>query len=506
MTTNNARIAKNTLFLYFRMLFLMLVNLYTSRVVLDVLGIDDYGIYNAVGGIVLMISFLNWALSNGSARFITLELGKLDNLQLNRVFCTVLNAHILLAIVVFLMAETVGLWFVVNKLGISADRFDAALFAYHFSALTSIVSITQVPYSSIIIAHEKMKIYAYASVFEAFLKLLILYLLPVLGHDRLEVYAVLIFLVQVISMFIYRIYCIRQFSEARYRFIFDKEKFKEIVAFSSWSLIGNAAHVLTNQGTTVLLQMFFGPKLVAARAISIQVNMAATQFVNNFKLAANPQIIKSFSSGDVESSRKLTLDTVKYSFFLMLLLCVPIYVVAQPLLNIWLVAVPAYALVFLRLIILQSLFSVLDTCFYTGLYACGRVKENALISPLVLSLQFPATYVAFKSGCSPVFLSYAGIFVSFLLAFVVKPLLLVRLADFNYSDIKKVLVTCAKTSIAAFIPSLVAAEFLSGNYCQYALLLLIVVAIVIISILYIGIEEEYRNKIFALLKCRMLRR
>ena len=222
-SSNNKRIAKNTLLLYIRMLFLMAINLYTSRVILSILGVEDYGLYNAVGGIVLMLSFLNSALSNGSSRFITFELGKKEQSQLSNVFCTVLNAHILLAVIVVLVAETVGLWFVENKLGISENRHVAALFAYHFSVLTSIVSITQVPYTATIIAHERMQIYAYASIFEGVAKLLILYLLPLLGHDRLENYAVLIFLVQIVSMSIYRIYCIKQFRETHYKYIFDKK-------------------------------------------------------------------------------------------------------------------------------------------------------------------------------------------------------------------------------------------------------------------------------------------
>ena len=506
ISTNNRRIAKNTLLLYVRMLFLMLVNLYTSRVILRILGVDDYGIYNAVGGIVLMLSFLNSALSNGSSRFITYELGKKDSSCLNIIFCTILNAHLLLAIIVVLIAETVGLWFVTNKLGLAADRLNAALLAYHFSVLTSVATITQVPYTATIIAHERMQIYAYASIFEVVLKLLILYLLPILGHDRLETYAVLLFIVQIIIISIYRVYSIRKFSETKYKFIFNKKKFQEITSFSSWSLLGNAAHALTGQGTNILLQMFFGPKLVAARAISLQVNMAANQFVNNFKLAADPQIVKYYAAGDVGTSKRLTLNTAKFSFFLMLFLCLPIYVVADPLLKLWLVIVPPYTLIFLKLIILQSLFSVFDTCFYSGLYACGRVKENALISPFILSLQFPVIYIAFKLGGSPVFLSYAGIMATLILAIIVKPLLLVKMAGYNWDDIKTVFIPCCKTAIAAFIPSLFVAHFLSKDYWQYAVLLVIVMAIVIFCILYIGIRGDQRIEILNLIKNKILRK
>ena len=228
ISDNTKRIAKNTFLLYIRMLFLMLINLYTSRVILKILGVEDYGIYNTVGSIVVILSFLNSALSNGSSRFITYELGKKNTSQLNNVFCTILNSHILLAIIVVLIAESIGLWFVKNKLGLPDDRLDAALFAYHFSVLTSIASITQVPYTATIIAHEKMQIYAYTSIIEGISKLLILYLLPILGQDRLQTYAVLLFCVQITIMSIYRIYCIKKIKETKYRFIFDKTKFKEI--------------------------------------------------------------------------------------------------------------------------------------------------------------------------------------------------------------------------------------------------------------------------------------
>lgn len=503
-TTNNKRIVKNTFLLYIRMLFLMLVNLYTSRVILQILGVEDYGIYNAVGGIVLILSFLNSALSNGSSRFITYELGKKNTSELNNVFCTILNAHIMLAIIVVIIAESIGLWFVKNKLGLPDDRLDAALVAYHFSVLTSVATITQVPYTATIIAHEKMQVYAYASIIEVVLKLLILYLLPVIGQDRLQNYAILLFCIQIIIIGIYRIYSVKKFKETKFKFIFNKTKFKEITAFSSWSLLGNAAHSLTGQGTNILLQMFFGPQLVAARAISLQVNMAANQFVNNFKLAADPQIVKYYAAGDTEKSKELTLNTAKFSFFLMLLLCIPLYIAAEPLLKLWLVSVPPYTLLFLQLIVIQSLFSVLDTCFYTGLYACGQVKENALISPLILSLQFPAIYIAFKAGCSPIFLSYAGIFVTIILALIIKPLLLIKLTGYTYRDLKDVFIPCIKTAITAFIPSLLIAHYLSGNYWQYALSLILVIIIIISSILYIGIEKGQRQELFKLIKRKLL--
>lgn len=504
--SSNKRIAKNTIFLYVRMMLLMLINLYTSRIILRILGLEDYGIYNAVGGIVLILSFLNSSLSNGSSRFITFELGRKDCSELNTIFCTILNAHLLLAGIVVLIAETVALWFVTNRLGFASERLGAVLFVYHFSVLTAVATITQVPYTATIIAHERMQIYAYTSILEVVLKLLILYLLPLIGHDRLETYAVLLFLVQVTVMAIYRVYCMRKFKETRYRLVFDRKKFKEIASFSSWSLLGNAAHALTGQGTNILLQMFFGPKLVAARAISLQVNNAALQFVNNFKLAADPQIVKLFAAGDTAESRSLTMNTAKFSFFLMLLLSLPIYIVADPLLELWLVTVPPYTLIFVRLVVIQSLFSTLDTCFYTGLYACGRVKENSLVSPLVLALQFPFIYVAFKLGCSPDFLSYAGVIATLLLALAVKPVLLIKLAGYTWDDIKCVFIPCGKVTLVAFAPSLLLVRFLSDNYWQYGLLVTLVFAIVLLSVSYVGIDREQRRKTFGMIKNKIWKR
>ena len=379
--TNNRTIAKNTAFLYFRMMFTMIVSLYTSRVILQTLGVDDYGIYQSVGGIVGFLSFINSALSTGSSRFLTYELGTGNLEKLKRTFSTTLTIHIAIALFVVIVAETLGIWFLYNKLVIPAERMDAAVYTFHISILTAVFTLTQVPYNASIIAHEKMSVFAYMSILECSAKLGVVYLLSIGGYDKLKLYANLLFIVQIGLICIYRLYCSRYFKETVYRFVFDKAIFKEIAGFSGWSLFASSSIALNSQGILILLNMFFEPAVVAARSISIQVNMAASQFVNNFRTAANPQIVKKLAVGDLMGSKRLLLASTKYSYYMMFIICFPVCLLAHPLLKIWLGVVPDYTVIFLQIIVIQSLFQVFDTSFYTALYAKGRLKENALISP-----------------------------------------------------------------------------------------------------------------------------
>lgn len=305
----NKTIAKNTLFLYFRMLFTMFVSLYTSRVILRVLGVDDYGTYQTVGGVVAMISFLNGALSSGSSRFLTFELGRGDETRLRKTFSTTLLMHCFLALALAVVAETIGLWFVYNKLVISPDRMDAAVFAYHLSILASVITITQVPYTASIISHERMGIYAYMSIVEVTLKLAIVYLLNIINWDKLEMYAALLCVTQIGIALFYRYYCTRRFPETHFTWHMDCAIVKNVLSYSGWNFWANASVALKNQGTLILLNMFFSPAVVAARAIANQVNMAANQFVQNFRTAANPQIVKRYAAGDFDGSKKLLLES-----------------------------------------------------------------------------------------------------------------------------------------------------------------------------------------------------
>jgi O-antigen/teichoic acid export membrane protein len=444
---DNKRIAKNTIFLYFRMMVTMLISLYTSRVVLQILGVDDYGIYQAVGGIVGFLSFVNNALSTGSSRFLTYGIGEGDPQKLRNIFSTTLTAHICLAIIIVIVAETAGWWFLHNKMVIAADRMNAAEFVFHISILTAFFSLTQVPYGACIIAHEKMSIYAYTSIVDAVLKLAIVYLLTI-GHlDRLKLYAILLCVVQIGMIVFYMIYCVKKFDEARFKLFIDKNIFKEIESFSGWSLFATGSIALNNQGILMLLNMFFAPAVVTARSISLQVNNTINQFVTNFQIAANPQIVKLYAAKDYDGSKQLLLQTTKFSYYLMLILCLPVCFCAQELLNIWLVEVPEYTVIFVQLIIIQSLFSVFDTSFYRALYAKGQLRENALISPTLGFLCFPIVYLMFKNGFSPVALSWAGLVTTAILGLIVKPILVIKIVDYTWKDIFSVFVPCMKVTL-----------------------------------------------------------
>lgn len=494
--SNNKTIAKNTLFLYFRMMFTMLVALFTSRIVLQKLGIDDYGIYQSVGGIVGFLSFINSALATGSSRFLTYELGTGNRLKLKRVFSTTLTIHIAIAVIVVIIAETAGLWFLRHKLVIPASRMDAALWAFHISILTAVFHLTQVPYNASIISHERMSVFAYVSIYEVLAKLAIVYLLAIGSFDRLKLYSTLLFFVQVSLMIIYRVYCGTHFEETKYNFSFDKKIFKDIASFSGWSLFSCTSSALNSQGIIILLNMFFSPAVVTARAISIQVNMAISQFVNNFRTAVIPQIVKRYASGDLVGSKKLLLSSTKYAYYLMLIICFPVCLLADPLLKLWLGVVPEYAEVFLQLIVVQSLFQVFDNSFYTALYAKGRIKENALISPTLGFLRFPIIYLLFRVGFSPVALSWASLVTFAILGLIVKPLLVIKIANYERSDILSVIKPCVIVTVLSLPIPIATSYFVSVDKVS-GFLLMVVVTVLVTSLIvaFVGIDKETRTSI-----------
>lgn len=504
--SNNKTIAKNTMFLYFRMMVTMVISLYTSRVILQVLGVDDYGIYKAVGGIVGFLGFLNSALGTGASRFITFGLGEGDKEKLKRIFSTTLTAHVVLAIVIILIAETVGLWFLFNKMVIPAERMDAAVFAYHLSVISVFFSLTQVPFNACIIAHERMTVFAYVSIIDAFSKLLIVFLLPLGGLDKLKFYALLLCLLQVGILTFYRFYCFRRFEEARLRLFVDKEIFKEIAGFSGWSLFAGISRALNNQGVLVLLNMFFSPAVVSARAISLQVQMHANQLVTNFQTAANPQIVKRYASNDFEGSKRLLIQTTCFSYYLMLMMSLPICLTARQILELWLGVVPEYTVVFLQIIIAQSLFMVFDTSFYRALYAKGRLRENALLSPVLGLIQFPVVYFLFKNGYSPVALSWASLIHYFIGGLIIKPILIIKIADYTWNDIMLVIWPCLKVTLVALPIPLAAYHLTTGNegHIIFALIVVVSALSVVTSCWFFGFDSIQRDKICSLLRKRLL--
>ena len=506
-TANNKRIAKNTMFLYVRMMITMVISLYTSRVILQVLGVDDFGIYQSVGGIVGFLSFINSALSTGSSRFITYGLGEGNMEKLKKVFNTTLTGHILLAIIIIIVAESVGYWFLHHKLIIPPERMDAAVWVFHLSIITVFFTLTQVPFNACIIAHENMKIFAYVSIIEAVCKLVIVYMLLIGQMDKLFLYAILQCLLQVSIVVFYRIYCIKRYEETRFKFGMDKGIFKEIVGFSGWSLFANSAIALNNQGILLLLNMFFAPAVVAARSISIQVEMSAYNFMTNFQTATVPQIVKRYAQKDYTGSKVLLLDMTKYSFYLMLLLAVPIYFSAEQLLALWLGVVPPYTVVFLQIIIVQSLFQVFDTSFYKALYAKGQLRENALLSPSCLFVNFIIVYVLFKLGCSPVALSWSTAICYAVIGLFVKPILLIKIVDYTWTDIFSVLWPCLRVFSLSLIIPLCMSLYLQntiippiGNFIIIVMACLISVACVV---WFFGLTADMRLNLLGVAKRKL---
>ena len=501
---DSKRIAKNTLFLYFRMILIMGVTLYTSRVILDKLGVEDYGLYSVVGGVVGMLSFINGTLSIGTLRFLTYELGKDDKDKLRKTFNTTFYTHFALAVILSLILESVGLWFVYHKLVIPTDRLDAAVITYHISIITSIILITQVPYTSLIMAHERMGIYAYISILEAIAKLSVVYLIGISRYDKLIVYAILLAAVQILIAFIYRIYCVRNFPESKLGLIFNKSVFKSMMGFSGWNVLANLSETLKNQGYLVLLNMFFQPVVVAAQTISNQVAGAMMQFIGNFRTAINPQIIKYYAVEDYESSKQLTLSTTVLVFDLVLLLGLPTTFVMNTIMSIWLVEVPAYAVIFTQYVIINRIISTFDASFYIPMMAASKVKTNSLLSVFLGPGSFIVLYVIFKLGGNVMWLQYISIITIFIYSFIIKPWILVHeVKGYRFRDLIPCYFICAKVALSSTILTYCTYLLIGNSTLKNSILLFILSASIVCIASYIFMDKSMRMKINDLILCKV---
>lgn len=444
VSANNKRIAKNTLMLYVRMLLTMLVSLYTSRVVLNTLGVEDYGIYNVVGGVVSMFGFINSSMSSATQRYITFALGQGDDDKLRKVFSTALQIHFLIAGLIIILCETVGLWFMYTQMQIPDERIRAAFWVLQCSILSTAVMIISVPYNADIIAHEKMSAFAYISILEVVLKLVIVYALVISPFDKLIVYAILLLAVQVFIRFCYNFYCSRHFKETKYQHIRDKQLFKEMTGFAGWSMFGNLSGVLYTQGLNMLLNVFFGPVVNAARAVAVQVQNVVQQFVSNFQMALNPQITKTYAKGELTEMHKLMFRSARFSFFLIFFLSLPILFETEFILKVWLKTVPENTVIFLRIIICTSLIYSLANPLIVANQATGKVKKYQAICGSILLMILPISYVCLKLG----FPAYSVFVVHFVMEsmtqlarmIMLRPLIGVRVWDYFKNIYARVLV------------------------------------------------------------------
>lgn len=409
---NNKRIAKNTLLLYFRMLFMMVVSLYTSRVILNALGVEDFGIYNVVGGVVAMFSVISGSLSAAISRFITYELGKGDQSKLNKIFSASVTIQLLLSLIILVLIESVGVWFLNAKMTIPAERMTAANWVLQFSIVTFVIGLISVPYNAAIIAHEKMSAFAYISILEAVGKLLIAFLIMVSPIDRLIFYAILMCVVGLIIRFTYGHYCKKHFAECTYHFHWDKEILMKMFGFAGWNFIGTAAGILRGQGINILLNLFFTPVINAAQGIAVQVNNAITNFSNNFLVAINPQIIKSYSQNDLEHAYDLVLYASRFAFLLLLVLSAPIICETDVILQLWLKNVPGYASTFVRLSLLLAICDALSLPLVTLQQATGKIRNYQLIVGSLHMLNFPFSLLLLYIGSAPNAVYFVAIFLS----------------------------------------------------------------------------------------------
>lgn len=400
-TANNKRIAKNTLFLYFRTLLTMLVSLYTARVVLSTLGVEDYGIYNIVGGVILMFGFLNSSMSAATSRFLTFELGSGNFEKLKKTFSAALTIHFIIAGIILVLGETIGLWWLESKMIIPSEKMNIARWVYQLSILSSMISITQVPYNATIIAHEKMGVYAYVEILNSFLKLGIVYLLVIFDFDKLILYAVLVLCVTIIITTIYKVYCTKNYHESHYKFEWNRKIIKPMLNFSGWDLFLNLSFTFKTQGVNMILNLFFGVIINAAYGIAAQVQRLVNTFASNISTAVRPQIVKYYAAGEIKKMQDLVISASKIIFLLIFLLIFPLIIENNFILNIWLKEIPDYAVIFCQLFLVASLMSMTNTPVKIAIQATGKIKKVSIINGIVFLLVLPISYFLFTVGFPP---------------------------------------------------------------------------------------------------------
>lgn len=397
---SSKRIAKNTAMLYFRMLLTMIVSLYTSRIVLSTLGVEDFGVYNIVGSIVAMSAIITNTFTGAIQRFLSFEIGANNPEKLKKVFSISLTLQLLIAVLIFVLAETIGLWMLNTKLVIPPERMDAARWVFQFSVLSFIIATIQAPFNASLIAHENMKVYAYVSILEVTLKLLLVFLLTRLHYDKLVMYAVLMFSVSFLIAAIYRFYSRSKYQECRFAFSWDKKLFKSMLEYSGWNLYGSLSMIALDQGINILINLFFGPALNAARGIAMNVRTAVYGFFYNFQLSVNPQIIKAYASNEKEHMMKLVFQSSKFSFFLLFFIVSPILIETPYLLDLWLVKTPDHAILFCQLILINTLIECLSGPLGTAASATSKIKGFQLIIGTLMLLGFPMAWIALSLGYS----------------------------------------------------------------------------------------------------------
>ncbi len=492
---NNKRIAKNTAMLYMRTLLVMFISLYTSRVILATLGVEDYGIYQVVGGVVMMFSVISSSLSTAISRFITFEIGRGDKEQLKKTFSTSVVIQIFLAIIIFVICEIIGIWFMETKMQIPHERLNAANWVLHCSLLTFCVNLLSVPYNACIIAHERMSAFAYIGIYEGVMKLAICYLILISPIDKLIFYAIAMLLLALSTRIIYTIYCRKNFQESRTNSNFDKTIFKKMLGFSGWSFFNNTAYILNNQGINMLMNVFFGVVVNAARGIAIQVETAVLQFVNSFTTAINPQITKSYANGMLDNMYKLVCRGAKFSYFSMLFISLPLIIEAEQIMRIWLVDVPDHTIAFVQFSLIMGMCDCIGNSGYTACMATGKLKRYSIVITSIGILEFPIAWICFYFGAIPETAYYIYIIIKIIIL-IVRMFLLKSMVGLKVSKyIKEVFLPIILTTLIAIVLPIATYFLIPYGIIRFIAVGCISVLSVSVSVLYLGMTKDERNYI-----------
>lgn len=495
---DNSRIAKNTLLLYFRTFITIVVALYTSRVVLSTLGEVDYGVYNIVGGVVILFSFIQNAMATATQRFLNFEMGCGDDKSVNRVFSASMTVYIVIALFILILSETVGLWFVNNKLNIPADRVVAAHWVYQFSIFTTCANIVRIPYHATIIANEKMSFYAYISIVESVLNLLIVYVLLIISTDKLILYSCLMLSVKAVVTLCYKIYCNRAFSVSRYHMFWDKGIYSKLVSFSGWSLLGSSATVGATQSINILLNLFYGVVINAAMGIANQVQVAISSLITSFQTAFSPQLVKAYAAGEYKYFVTLLMQASKYSFFLSFIVILPLIICSEQVLMLWLGDVPKYSIQFTQLILIYQLIDSISLPTWFGINATGNIKRYQIAVSILLLINIPISYLLLKLGFSP-FVPVAirvliNLFVFLLRVFYLNTLVRLPISRF----VKEVLLySLAVVIISSPLPIIVNINT-QGVLSLFATVVTSIICVGV-AIFMVGMTKVERDKIISLI-------
>lgn len=499
-SANNKRIAKNTLFMYFRMFITMFLGLYTSRVILKTLGIEDYGLYNVIGGIIAMFGFLNGAMTNTTSRYITFYLGKQDQKSLNKIFSMAFIIHFSIALIILIFGETLGLWYLNNKLVLPEDRLNAAFWLYQLSIISAIVNILYVPFNATIVAHEKMSTFAYISIVDSILKLLIAISIGLLDYDKLITYGFLMFCISLFNICVYYLYCKKHFEETSFHWFWNKDLFKEMFGFAGWSVLGNFSYVFYNQGINLILNAFCGPAVNAARGVAVQVDSIIKQFAHNVQTAINPQIIKSYAEKEFDRMYGLICSSSKFCFYLLLLLSLPVILETEFILKLWLGDFPDHTINFIRITLINVILDTLINPMFTANLASGKVKIYQIVVSMISYGFMPITYMAMKITGIPevVFLclllcSTIGVIAR---VFIMRHQIGLKGSYYMGNVVKPI----SSVAVSSILFPIAVCYYLPSSLLRFFLTSIITFFSVCFFVLFLGVNESERSLIYSKIK------